>query len=162
MNTISFNKEQIETVFHEAEIKLISKENINLIKYTSYDITTFDQNNKELLKSIAGKSIVYCIWVGESINNIQPKYIGHVHQKISRQRMRAHLTKKNLATGAQLENIKQELLKKNAIGLTFVVIDPIYMRKALEEWLIDKHSRNLVWNKSGKAKLEAIVNDINI
>lgn len=150
MGTVQFDRQGIEDVFYKAENILLDTKNLSVIKYFDFDHTTFDANNQELLNAIAGQPIVYCIWTGTSQSTLSPKYIGHAGSKISRQRVRAHLTKKNKATGAQLDRIKKVLKEKNCIGISTVTIEPAYMRKALEDWLIDKHSEILEWNAVGR------------
>jgi hypothetical protein len=152
MKILQFDNETIEKSFEQAENELLTKLNAHIIQYTDFDITTFDANNKALLNKITANSIVYCLWLGNQESTIAPIYIGHAHRNISRQRMRAHLTKKNKATGAQLEKIKIALERRQVIALSFLKIEPQYMRKALEEWLIEKHSASLSWNKSGKIR----------
>jgi hypothetical protein len=150
MGKIIFDKVIIEEDFLKSETMLFDKGNISIIKYFDFDHTTFDANNQDLLNGISGQSIIYCIWTGVSPNKFFPKYIGHAGNNISRQRIRAHLTKKNEATGAQLEKIKEVLKQKKCIGISIITIEPAYMRKALEDWLIDKHSEILEWNAIGR------------
>jgi hypothetical protein len=152
MNKICFDYKSIEATFVQAEESLFDESNIYPITYINFDCTTFDKNNKNLLDLVAGNSIVYCIWTRENADEYHPKYIGHAGKSISRQRIRNHLSKKNIATGAQLDNIKNELLNNNSIGLSYLIIEPAYMRKALEDWLIDKNSDKLNWNNIGKRR----------
>lgn len=44
------------------------------------------------------------------------------------------------------------LKNKEKVAVSYLVIDPHYMRKALEDWLIAKHCDKLIWNKAGKSK----------
>lgn len=150
MRTIQFDRKSIEDIFYQAEEILLDMKNLSIIKYFKFDHTTFDANNQELLNTISGQPIVYCIWTGTSESTLSPKYIGHAGSKISRQRVRAHLTKKNEATGAQLDKIKAALKEKNCVGISTVTIEPAYMRKALEDWLIEKNSEILEWNAIGR------------
>ncbi|MBC5992419.1 GIY-YIG nuclease family protein [Pontibacter cellulosilyticus] len=152
MQKIYFDYKSIEAIFEQAEEALFDKSNVLPITYTNFDCTTFDKYNKDLLGKISGNSIVYCIWTSKDAVDYNPKYIGHAGKNISRQRIRNHLTKKDSATGAQLENIKNQLLNNNSIGLSYLIIEPAYMRKALEDWLIDKNSFKLDWNNIGKRR----------
>ncbi|WP_161890080.1 hypothetical protein [Pontibacter russatus] len=152
MNNIAFNYRLIEETFDIAEKAILDKSNIVQIIYNDFDCTTFDSNNKATLDSLAGNAIIYCIWSGKTPADFSPKYIGHAGKLISRQRIRNHLSKKHLATGAQLDRIKLELENKNSIGLSYLIIEPDYMRKPLEDWLISKHSGLLEWNQVGKRK----------
>ena len=147
---VNFNRKEIETSFEKVKNILLDYNNFIHIKYFNFDHKTFDKLNQELLKAISGNDIVYCIWSGESMTTLIPKYIGHTAGKTSRQRIRNHLTSKHDKTGAQLEKVKYVLSKKGYIGLSFVIVEPAYMRKSLEEWLIDNLSRQLEWNQIGR------------
>ncbi len=153
MNLIEFDTKKIEAIFLKAEEQLFNRQEIINIQYVNYDHTSFDANNQPLLQAVAGNPIIYCIWTGESVETLSPKYIGHAGRKISRQRLRSHLTKKNERTGAKLKNVIQELELKSIIGISKLIIDPHYMRKALEDWLIDRNSELLKWNQVGRNKL---------
>lgn len=147
---IQFDTQTLEKKFKEAEDVLLNLDNVTIVKYKDFNHETFDDHNQELLKVIAQKPIVYCIWTGVSEKEMQYKYIGHVGKKYSRQRLRNHLTKKHERTGAQLKNTIKALSEKNIVGISFILTKPHYMRKALEDWLIDKHSERLDWNISGR------------
>lgn len=152
MEQINFNKQEIESIFEKAEKVLLDKKNITNILYSNNSTDSFDNNNQDLLNTLKKCSIVYCLWVGKSKNKLKPIYVGHASQKIARQRIRNHLGKKNIKTGAKLDNVKLELEKENYIGISMLKIHPDYMRKSLEEWIIDKHSGILEWNQVGKRK----------
>src|SRR5690606_39456240 len=136
---VEFDKSQLETMFDEVETLLFDKSKVRNIIYCNKDcITDFDKNNKEFLNDINKKSVVYCIWLGSSISDLRPYYIGHVFETISKQRMIAHFSRKNKATGSQLEKIKISIEDNMCLGASFVQIDPSYMCSSIEEWLIDK------------------------
>ena len=149
-----FDKIAIENKFEQAQSVLLNRDNISIIKYENYNHESFDVNNQNFLSLISQKPIVYCIWTGPSVVQLKYKYIGHVGKKYSRQRLRNHLTKKHEKTGAQLKKIIRALSEKNIVGISFIAIEPHYMRKALEDWLIDKYSEELDWNISGRRKLK--------
>ncbi|MAM29606.1 MAG: hypothetical protein CMC13_11345 [Flavobacteriaceae bacterium] len=149
---ISFDAKQLEEKFTEAEESLLDSNNAKHLCYDNYDCTTFDDLNQDFLGEISQKSVVYCIWAGNEKKNLQPRYIGHVAGKYSRQRMRNHLAKKHERTGAQLGNTTAALANKEKIAVSYLVTEPHYMRKALEDWLIAKHCDRLTWNKAGKTK----------
>lgn len=152
MEQINFNKQEIESIFEQAEKVLLDKNNITNIVYSNNSTDSFDNNNQPLLNGLKKCSIVYCLWVGKSKTKLKPIYVGHASHKIARQRIRNHLGKKNIKTGAKLDNVKSELEKENYIGISMLKIHPDYMRKSLEEWIIDKHSEILEWNQVGKRK----------
>lgn len=143
-----FDKCIIEKYFLKAENFLFDDKNIYHIKYKNFDVESFDKLNSEMLKNISNKFIVYCLWQGKNVEDLNPKYVGHAKNTISRQRIRAHLTKKNKATGAQLDKVKEFLSAKTHLGITYLIIEPGYMRTSLEEWLIYKHVDILEWNKN--------------
>jgi len=146
MEKIKFDKKEIEKIFIKAERILFNKKNVIEIIFNDFDHKTFDANNKVLLKSVSQKAIVYCLWSGTSIEKVSQKYIGHSSSKYSRTRIRSHLAYKSVKTSAKLDNIKEELKLKNCIGISFLIIEPEYMRRSLEEWLIEKYSQILSWN----------------
>lgn len=148
MKIFEFDQVFIERKFTEAEIFLFDEKNVYAIKYENFDVSSFDKLNSELLKNVANKFIVYCLWMGNTPTDLKPKYVGHAKKTISRERLRAHLTKKNKATGAQLDKIRKYLGEKKYFGLTYLVIEPSYMRTSLEEWLINKNINKLEWNKN--------------
>lgn len=150
-NRVSFDKILIEKLFGEVESKIFDKSKVAIINYFNKDsVTNFDKLNKEFLAAINKKSVVYCIWVGTNQINLNPFYIGHVFETISKQRMIAHFSRKNLATGSKLEKVKTAIEDNLYLGVTFVEIIPSYMRTSIEEWLISKYADKLVWNKNGK------------
>lgn len=153
---IDFDKELIEVKFREAEEILLNKKNVSIIHFEDFNHTSFDLHNQDFLSEIAKKPIVYCIWTGKTADSLEYKFIGHVGRLYSRQRLRNHLTKKHLRTGAQLKNTILALKEKHVVGISFVVTEPHYMRKALEDWLIEKNSDKLNWNKAGKIKVKKV------
>ncbi len=93
---------------------------------------------------------MYCIWKSRYKDELTPVYIGQVKETISKYRMIAHFSRKNRATGSQLEKVKIAVNDGSILGVTFVEIEPGYMRTSIEEWLIIKYSEDLLWNKKGK------------
>ena len=155
---VNFDQETIEEKFREAEKVLLDINSVSIISYEDFNHESFDIHNKDFLKAIAQKSIVYCIWTGKTQESLEYKYIGHVGKQQSRQRLRNHLTKKHNKTGAQLQNTILALKEKHVVGISYIVTNPHYMRKALEDWLIEKHSNSLKWNKTGKIKNKKLIN----
>ena len=149
---VDFDVKQLEKKFIEAEDFLLDSNNSKVLCYNENNSETFDELNQEFLGEVSKKSIVYCLWTGKCKNDLSPKYIGHVGGRYSRQRMRNHLTKKHKKTGAQLKNTIIALTNNEIIAVSYLVTEPHYMRKALEDWLITKHCDRLIWNKSGKTK----------
>lgn len=143
---IEINKELLYA-YCNAQNSLLNPKNIHIVKYDDFAVEKFHKDNNEFLSAVSNKNIVYCLWIGESTNHLEPVYIGQAKHTISRQKLRAHLTKKNAATGAQLDKIKDCLNNKKIIGLTFLTVEPGFMRTSLEEWLIIQNSQKLIWNK---------------
>ena len=153
ISKVVFDRAQLEKMFSKVETFLFDKSKIrNIIYYDKDCITDFDKNNKEFLSDINNKSVVYCIWSGKSIHDLKPYYVGHVFETISKQRMIAHFSRKNKATGSQLEKIKKAIEENLVFGATFVQVEPAFIRTSIEEWLIEKHSDILAWNIKGKRK----------
>lgn len=157
MENIHFDGAALEAIFLTAEISLFDPQNITEALYSEFQVETYDALNTAFLMGLAGNAVVYCLWCGPDKGNMQAVYIGHAAGGISRQRLRAHLTKKNAATGAQLDRVKEALGKGCCIGVSMVAVKPVYMRKALEEWLIAKNSNILMWNKTGKVLKSPLV-----
>lgn len=149
---INFKIEILEAEFFKAEEYLLDFRNARIMSYNNNGCTTFDGLNQEFLGEISQKSVVYCIWTDNKKKNLQPRYIGHVAGRYSRERMRNHLAKKHQKTGAQLKNTMTALANKEVVAVSYLVTEPHYMRKALEDWLIAKHCDRLMWNKMGKTK----------
>jgi len=146
LNKIEFNNKMIENLFREAEEKLFLKYNLFEIKYKDFNISTFSKQNKQILHKLANKSIVYCLWIGDTFETLEPMYIGQAKNTNSKNRIKAHLQSKNKTTGAQLEKIKGQLTDRKIIGLSFVIVEPDYMRTSIEGWLMNK--RKFKWNKN--------------
>jgi len=151
---IEFDKNELENWFSRAEDILFDKSEIRIINYENKDcVTNFDKLNQKFLMDINKKSVVYCIWMGNCQEELKPIYVGHAKDTISKYRMIAHFSRKNKATGSQLEKIKIAINDDFILGATFIQIDPAYMRTSIEEWLIIKHSNKLIWNKNGRLKI---------
>lgn len=150
---IELDKTELEILFCGIEELLFEKSQIQIINYENKDsVINFDKLNQKFLNDIKNKSVVYCIWGGISLNSLSPFYIGHAKETISKYRMIAHFSRKNKATGSQLEKIKKAIAENLILGATFIQIEPAYMRTSIEEWLIGKHYDKLIWNKNGKPK----------
>lgn len=149
MEVVEFNRDLLEDIFKEAESNLLSETNI---RWFSYDIDFICQNRIDLIDLVKNEAIVYCIWISNG-SQASPVYIGHSSSKLSRQRITNHFVKKNPRTGSQLERIKVVLLEGRKVGFSFLKIEPDYMRKPLEEWLILRNREKLIWNIHGKGKL---------
>jgi len=140
----------IKDLFQNVERMLINKENIIEVHYRNKDSDSFPELNEDLIEMVSNKNILYCIWTKRVDEDFKIRYIGHSASKVSKRRIKNHLCKKHHKTGAKLEEIKEELKSCNTIGYSFVEIKPGCMRLALEEWLIQKNSINLDWNKNSK------------
>lgn len=150
MKHIEFNREQIEEIFHSAESSLFSESSIC---WLTYDNPFNCLNTSEVISLVQNAPIVYCIWISDGL---LPKtvYVGHSSASLSRQRLINHFIRKDPRTGSQLERVKQAFSNAMLIGVSFLKIEPDYMRKPLEEWLISRNSERLVWNVHGKRKIK--------
>ena len=148
---IVFDTTELENLFSKVEEQLFDLNQIRIIKYENKDsVKNFDKLNQKFLSEINNKSVVYCIWIGSNNETFNPYYIGHAKETISKYRMIAHFSRKNKATGSQLEKIKKAIEEDLIIGATFIHVEPAYMRTSIEEWLIGKYYDKLIWNKNGK------------
>lgn len=149
MQRIEFDREQIEVVFRNAESDLFSE---NEIHWLTYEEPFVCLNGSEVISLVQKAPIVYCIWIS---NGLQPKpvYIGHSSASFSKQRLINHFIKKDPRTGSQLERVKQAVSGALQIGVSFLRIEPDYMRKPLEDWLITRNRDKLIWNIHGKRNL---------
>ncbi|WP_194777140.1 hypothetical protein [Pararhodonellum marinum] len=149
MKIVEFDRKQLEGIFRMAESNLLSETNI---RWLSYDVDFICLNRLDLFDLVKNEAIVYCIWVSNGAQSI-PVYIGHSTSKLSRQRITNHFIKKDPRTGSQLERIKVAVMEGKQVGLSFLKIEPDYMRKPLEEWMISRNREKLIWNIHGKGKL---------
>lgn len=150
--TIIFDRQGIEQRFQQAADRLFDPQQRYPVQYRDFVAGTFDACNGDLLSAVSGKNIVYALWAGPTTDALAVVYIGHVGSTQSRQRVRNHLCKKHERTGAQLEQVEATLATQGAIGFSFVEMEPGYMRKPLEDWLIFLYQDQLKWNKAGKRK----------
>jgi len=109
--------------------------------------------NRLILDSIAGQSVVYAIWV-RTPSTGQPvlRYIGHVEGVGARTRMINHFVRKDPRTGAKLDNVRAALAAGYEVGVSFVAIDPPEVRLYVEEMLIQKLDGDDYWNKKSRLK----------
>jgi hypothetical protein len=149
MEEFEFDRERIEEIFRRAEARLFSERNI---KWLKYDKPFICQNRSEVIDWVKNVPIVYCIWILDGLQS-KPIYIGHSSSWLSKQRLTNHFIKKDPRTGSQLERVKLAVLDDKQIGVSFLKIEPDYMRKPLEEWLILRNREKLIWNIHGKGKL---------
>ncbi|MCF6142048.1 hypothetical protein L1S34_12190 [Flavobacterium sp. K77] len=98
---IEFDKAELENWFFKVEKKLLEKTQIRIVNYENKDcVLNFNKLNQKFLVDINNKSVVYCIWVGDTLSNLEPCYIGHAKETIAKYRMIAHFSRKNKATGS--------------------------------------------------------------
>jgi len=146
-----FNGTDLEKKFFEVKKRLFNRSRSNFfeIEYKNNDTElNFPENNKRFLDAIGNAPAVYCIWLKRGQKEFGPVYVGHA--KKPRDRMKNYLSKKHEKTGAVLAKVQDAVKKKGKIGVTFVKIQPPYMRTAVEEWLISKIGKSvLIWNKRG-------------
>ncbi len=151
MEKFTFNSRDLEKMFSEVENLLLNPKNIFEIKYedTNNTALNYPANNKAFVDAIKVAPAVYCIWRkkhrGKKFTLV---YIGHA--KKPGDRMREHLSHKDERTGSCLASIKCAIKNKETIGVSFVHIDPPFMRAAVEDWLIDRHNESLEWNTHGR------------
>lgn len=146
MNKIEIPFSIIEQYFQKSQELLFDINNCHTINYKDYQSETFQSLNLDLLNSVKNQSIVYCIWVGDSYGELKPVYVGHAKHSVSKARLINHLCKKNEQTGAKLLKVKEALSLKRIIGFSYVVVEPDFMRKPIEDWIIFNKKEKLIWN----------------
>jgi hypothetical protein len=149
MEKFEFDRIQIEEIFKKAESSLLNDKNIH---WLTYEASLTCLNSSEIISKVQRIPIVYCIWIWDG-SEPTPFYVGHSSASLSRQRLINHFVKKDPRTGSQLERVKQAVSEGKQIGVSFLKIEPDYMRKPLEEWLILRNREKLIWNIHGKGKL---------
>ena len=153
MKTIVFSarvRVEVERLAPQIGQELQNTHNIRKVVYNTEDIGESAALNSELLKDVSGSTLVYAIHTREN-RTWQLKYIGQTQSKTSRQRIRNHLFKKNYRTGSQLDHLKADVASNIDIGVSYVQIEPPYMRHPVEEILISKFNQQLEWNKQGRS-----------
>lgn len=149
MERIEFDQEQIEKIFKRAEINLFSE---SIFHWLSYEMPFNCLNGKEVINQVYKVPMVYCIWISDG-SPPRPVYVGQSSSSYSRQRLINHFLRKHKKTGAQLEKVMKAVENGNKIGVSFLRIEPPYMRKPFEDWLISNNRDKLIWNIHGKRKL---------
>jgi hypothetical protein len=105
------------------------------------------KENNEVLKSLRNSANLYSLYSQEkSSNEWLLQYVGHSKKKDMRQRITAHLIKKNKNTGAQLEQIQKAVAKGCKIGVSFALVVPESMRLVAEELILNNKNLQLAWN----------------
>lgn len=153
MNQIEFDREQIEEIFINAESSLFSESSIY---WLNYEEPFSCLNGTEVFNQVDNVPIVYCIWISDGSQS-KSVYVGHSSASLTKQRLTNHFIKKDPRTGSQLDKVKQCISEGLQIGISFLRIEPDYMRKPLEEWLILRNREKLVWNIQGKKKGKKII-----
>jgi hypothetical protein len=134
-------------LFNESNFHKINCKDIN-------DIASYRENNPDFIQAVKGEvAAVYCIWRQQKAQEkFDLVYVGQA--KNIRDRMRNHLSYKGEGTNSKLEEVQRAVGGGETIGVTFVKIDPPYMRTAVEGWLIREIAKTgekvLLWNKRGK------------
>lgn len=149
---------EVEVFNNKVERLLELPESINEFFYPKIDdILGWDQGyvkevkineqNSKVIIEFSNKNLIYALHIKER-EEWKMGYIGHVAKKNSRSRLINHLIQKHQKTGAQLANVQKSVLNESKIGVSFVEIEPAYMRYVVEDCLIKK--MQLGWNKNNK------------
>lgn len=112
-----------------------------------WDAEKIEQENLELLDKATGRANVYAIFTAsKDSHDFSLRYIGKTTRKLARQRVRNHLVKKHVKTGAKLEKIVAHVQSGGLVKISWVRIEPESLRNYVEEELIRRH-RNADWNR---------------
>ncbi|PCI28642.1 MAG: hypothetical protein COB67_05895 [SAR324 cluster bacterium] len=107
--------------------------------------------NKSLLKEIAKKTNVYAIFIAnKNSNDYKAVYIGQSKSSGARTRLTNHLIKKHKKTGAKLDQVIRHIEDGGSIKVSFILTEPESLRHYIEEELIKKYSKTLIWNIHSK------------
>jgi hypothetical protein len=107
--------------------------------------------NEPFLKSLRNRGNVYAIFVRPVGKKTawSHMYVGERKSAGLRQRMTEHLIDKDHRTGSMLEAVKTAISANQAIGLSFIKVEPESLRLFVEETIIAKHKQELPWNTQG-------------
>ncbi|WP_115124738.1 hypothetical protein [Marinirhabdus gelatinilytica] len=129
--------------YQEVEDFFVNNENVILVSRNGaidFSIVT------ELIKQAESKPNLYGILTKKQFeNNWKLQYIGQRKAKYIRDRLRQHLIKKDIRTGAQLERVNQELKNGGDIGIKLFSVKPDELRQFYEQKLMNKIET--LWNK---------------
>lgn len=149
-NSLVFDSKEVDKLLKKAEKRLLGEEATYYhINQKAKDRKEFRNRNSELFNAIKKRPIVYCIWE-ETKEQKTFVYIGHSCASYSSERIINHFFKKDRRTGSVLDKVKDSQMNGKNIGYSFIATEPSYMRYVLEDMLIKKHAKELIWNKNNK------------
>jgi len=141
----------LEEYLGKVEAALLQEDACTPFEYPQQSISPWnskqlDAANKNVLDSVSGVANVYAIFTApNNSNEFTLRYIGKTTRKLSRQRIRNHLIKKNAKTGAKLDNIVAHVQSGGFVKISWIKIEPESLRNYIEEELISRH-KEADWN----------------
>ncbi len=141
--------------------RIIIPEN-DILKYNKIEKYFNDKNNvlkvsknnkiefeliQNLIDNSEFKPNLYGILIKElNSEEWELKYIGQRKSKFIKDRLRQHLIKKHIKTGAQLDNVNRSLKIGRQIGIKLFAVEPDELRQYYEQKLL-QNIQNVNWNK---------------
>lgn len=102
---------------------------------------------KDLINQSNTKPNLYGILIKEKgEKEWELKYIGQRKSKFIKDRLRQHLFKKHIKTGAQLDKVKHQLNEGNDVAIKLYSVYPDELRQYYEQKLL-QNIKGLSWNK---------------
>lgn len=143
---------ELESYCRQVVRMLTHRDSIHRVECATDDAGTnrpHESLNADFLDRVTHRDLVYAIHL-RSTAEWNVVYVGHTQATTSRQRIRNHLFKKHPKTGAQLSKVLDAVRHGSEIGMSFVAVDPPYIRCAVECRVIELLSGTLTWNVHGK------------
>ena len=134
-------------VFRFNEIEKYFSEKNHIIEVSKNGKIDFNIVSEHIDKANL-KPNIYGILIRNSTKNSEwnLKYIGQRKSKEIKSRLKQHLIKHNEKTGAQLNNIENEMKNGSEIGVILFAIKPDELRQYYEQKLLNKFG-GILWNK---------------
>ncbi len=149
--------EDLELFLRKCENELlINEKNRKKIDYPIDKINDWlsddiKKSNKLLLEEIARETNVYAIFLAnKNSDEYKAVYVGQTKSSGARTRLTNHLIKKHPKTGAKLDNVVEHIKNGGSIKVAFISTKPESLRHYIEEELIKKYSKTLIWNIHSK------------
>ncbi|WP_429062241.1 hypothetical protein [Aeromonas veronii] len=143
--------------FSDACAEKLIIENPIEIKYpddcslTNWPVDKIKELNKSTLDSLRNSGNVYTLYTKDKNTGSAwiPMYVGQRKSEFLRDRMTQHLIKKCDGTASMFNAIKDAVLNKKTIAISYIKVEPESLRLYVEETIIAKRKDTLKWNTHG-------------
>ncbi|MGF1792931.1 hypothetical protein L4D21_20245 [Photobacterium profundum] len=112
-------------------------------------IAQVKEPNEAILSTLRNKANIYAIFTKNGDEPWIKKYVGERKALDMRQRITSHLINKNSSTGSKLDFVREAVSQGEKVGLRFLFIPRDTMRTFVEEEIISKNKKELIWNSHG-------------